>query len=163
MNVRNSTMSDLPRILEVYAYARELMKKNGNPTQWGDTFPKTEKVLRDIENGWGFVVEENDEICGAFAFIIGTDPTYARIEDGAWINDTDEYGTIHRIATNGKARGVFDACLNFCEGRINNLRIDTHPDNTAMLHLIPSRGFRRCGIIYTEDDGTARIAFQKIV
>lgn len=163
MIVRNSTYEDLPEIRKVYANGREIMRRNGNPTQWGDKFPTEEKVLRDIENKTGFVIEENGEICGVFAFIIGRDPTYTVIEDGEWINDTDEYGTIHRIATNEKTHGIFDACLNYCESRINNIRIDTHPNNRAMLHLIPSRGFKRCGIIYTEDDNTQRIAFQKLV
>ena len=163
MKVRKSTYSDFPEIMKIYSYARELMKKNGNPTQWGDKFPREEKVTGDIEKGCGYVIEENGELCGVFAFIIGPDPTYRVIEDGAWLNDTDEYGTIHRIATNGKYKGIFDACINFCAGQINNLRIDTHPNNAAMLHLIQSRGFRRCGIIYTEDDGTPRIAFQKLI
>lgn len=163
MNVRNSTYEDLPAIRETYAYARELMKRNGNPTQWGDKFPPESKVIGDIEKGTGYVIEEDGEILGVFAFIIGPDPTYDLIEDGAWLNDTDEYGTIHRIATNGKGHGVFDAAISYCGSRIPNLRIDTHPDNKAMLHLISSRGFTRCGIIYTEDDGTPRIAFQRLV
>ena len=155
-------MADLPEIREVYAYARELMKQNGNPTQWGDKFPPEEKILWDIENGTGYaVVDDNGVICGVFAFIIGPDPTYAVIEDGKWLNDTDEYGTIHRIATNGKTHGVFDACIDYCQSQIGNLRIDTHQNNKAMLHLITSRGFQRCGIIYTSDDGTPRIAFQR--
>ncbi len=155
-------MADLPEIREVYAYARELMKKNGNPTQWGDKFPPEEKILWDIEHGTGYaVVDDNGVICGVFAFIIGPDPTYAVIEDGKWLNDTDEYGTIHRIATNGKTHGVFDACIDYCQSQIGNLRIDTHQNNKAMLHLITSRGFQRCGIIYTSDDGTPRIAFQR--
>ena len=147
--------------MKTYRYARELMKKNGNPTQWGDRFPPEEKVLRDIEEGTGYVIEEDGEIRGVFAFIIGPDPTYQLIEDGAWINDTEEYGTIHRIATNGKGHGVFDACIDFCAAQIDNLRIDTHQNNKAMLHLITSRGFQRCGIIYTSADGTPRIAFQR--
>ncbi len=162
MNVRHTTMADLPEIREVYAYARELMKKNGNPTQWGDKFPPEEKILWDIEHGTGYaVVDDNGVICGVFAFIICPDPTYAVIEDGKWLNDTDEYGTIHRIATNGKTHGVFDACIFYCQSQIGNLRIDTHQNNKAMLHLITSRGFQRCGIIYTSDDGTPRIAFQR--
>lgn len=161
MNVRNSQPSDFEEIMKIYSFARELMKKNGNPTQWGDKFPSSEKVLRDIENGTGYVIEENGELCGVFAFIIGPDPTYAVIKDGEWVNDTEEYGTIHRIAANGKRPGIFDACIDFCSGKINNLRIDTHQNNKAMLHLISSRGFQRCGIIITEDDGTPRIAFQR--
>lgn len=154
-------MSDLPEIMDIYVYARDLMKKNGNQTQWGNKFPTKEKVIGDIEKGTGYVIEENGELYGVFAFIIGPDPTYKVIEDGTWLNDTDEYGTIHRIATNGKKPGIFDACIDFCSSQINNLRIDTHPNNKAMLHLISSRGFHRCGIIYTEDDGTPRIAFQR--
>ena len=162
MNVRHTTMADLPEIREVYADARELMKKNGNPTPWGDKFPPEEKILWDIEHGTGYaVVDDNGVICGVFAFIIGPDPTYAVIEDGKWLNDNDEYGTIHRIATNGKTHGVFDACIDYCQSQIGNLRIDTHQDNKAMLHLITSRGFQRCGIIYTSYDGTPRIAFQR--
>ena len=162
MNVRHTTMADLPEIRKVYAYARELMKQNGNPTQWGDKFPPEEKILGDIENGTGYaVVDDDGVICGVFAFIIGPDPTYAVIEDGKWLNDTDEYGTIHRIATNGKVHGVFDACIDYCQSQIGNLRIDTHQNNKAMLHLITSRGFQRCGIIYTSDDSTPRIAFQR--
>ena len=149
--------------MKIYEYAPERMKPIGKPTQRGDKFPPEEKVLRDIEVGTGYVIEDEGELCGVFAFIIGPDPTYALIEDGAWINDTDEYGTIHRIATNGKKPGIVDACINFCSSKINNLRIDTHQNNKAMLHLIQSRGFQRCGIIYTSDDGTPRIAFQRYI
>ncbi len=162
MLVRKSTMEDLPEIMETYAYARKLMRETGNRTQWGETEPPERKVVSDIKNGWGYVIEEDGVLCGAFAFIIGPDPMYREIIDGAWLNDTDLYGTIHRLGTNGKARGIFDACLDFCEGQISNLRIDTHKDNTAMLHLISKRGFQRCGIIFVED-GTPRIAFQKIM
>ena len=115
MNVRKSTMEDLPEIMETYAYARKLMRENGNQTQWGETEPPEKKVVNDIKNGWGYVIEENGTICGAFAFIIGRDPMYLVIKDGDWLNDTDPYGTIHRLGTNGKARGVFDACLDFCK------------------------------------------------
>lgn len=161
MNIRHSTYEDLPAIMEIYAYARKLMRENGNLTQWGDSEPPERKVANDIKNGTGYVIEEDGELCGVFAFIIGRDPTYSKIYDGEWINDTDEYGTIHRLGTNGKVHGIFDACLAFCESQIGNLRIDTHRDNKAMLHLIPTRGFKRCGIVIIED-GTERVAFQKI-
>jgi len=162
MNIRKSTMADLPEILDIYQAARELMKKNGNPTQWGDKNPSDEKILGDIALGNSYIIEENGDVCGIFAFIIGKEPTYAEIRDGEWINDTEKYGTIHRLAANGKAHGIFDACLSFCESQIPNIRVDTHENNAAMLHLISSHGFQRCGIIRV-DDGTPRIAFQKIL
>ena len=41
-------MRDYPHMQKNYARARELMARNGNPTQWGDTFPKDDVVRDDI-------------------------------------------------------------------------------------------------------------------
>ena len=41
-------MDDLPVMLKIYQHARELMAANGNPTQWGNTFPREEVILDDI-------------------------------------------------------------------------------------------------------------------
>ncbi len=161
MNIRHSKIEDFESILSVYDYAREFMRSNGNPTQWGPTHPCAEVLREDIEDGNGYVITEQGIIVGAFVFVIGDDPTYAEIREGAWLNDKP-YGTIHRTASNGKAKGVFDAMLAFCESRIDNIRIDTHRNNAPMLHLLESRGFIRCGLI-TTDDGTERIAFQKVL
>ena len=162
MKIRNSTIADLDEIQKIYAHAREFMKKTGNPTQWGDTSPRLELILGDFENGTGYVVEEDGEIVGVFALIIGPDPTYAEIWDGpGWPND-EPYETIHRIASGGKVKGIFEACLAFCESRIDNIRIDTHADNAPMQHLIRKNGFQHCGTIRI-GDGTLRIAFQKVI
>ena len=45
---RRATMDDLPVMLKIYQHARELMAANGNPTQWGNTFPREEVILDDI-------------------------------------------------------------------------------------------------------------------
>ena len=37
--VRTATENDLPRILEIYAIARDFMRANGNSSQWGDGYP----------------------------------------------------------------------------------------------------------------------------
>ena len=162
MEIRNSTIEDLPEIQKIYAYAREFMKKTGNPTQWGSTSPHLELILGDFKNGTGYVAEENGEIVGVFAFIIGPDPTYAEIWDGPGWPNNEPYGTIHRIASGGKVKGIFEACLAFFESRIANIRIDTHADNTPMQHLIRKNGFQHCGTIRIAD-GTLRIAFQKVL
>ncbi len=161
MNIRHSKIEDFDELISVYDYAREFMRSNGNPTQWGPTHPCAEVLREDIEDGNGYVITEQDVIVGAFVFVIGDDPTYTEIREGAWLNDRP-YGTIHRTASNGKAKGVFDAMLAFCESQIDNIRIDTHRNNAPMLHLLESRGFIRCGLI-TTDDGTERIAFQKVL
>lgn len=160
MNVRRATPADLEPLLEIYAYARAQMKLNGNPLQWKDNRPSRAVVAGDIERGNSYVIEADGAPCGVFALIFGEEPTYRSIE-GKWKNDAP-YGTIHRIAGNGRVKGIFRICLEYCERQISNLRIDTHRDNKIMRHLIEKSGFEQCGIVYV-DDGTPRIAYQKVV
>lgn len=91
----------------------------------------------------------------------GVDPTYQVIEDGAWLNDTLPYGTIHRLASSGKSKGVASAVIEWCLEHCQSLRADTHADNQIMQHLLEKNGFTRCGIIHVAD-GTPRIAYQKL-
>jgi hypothetical protein len=158
MMIRLAETSDLDTILAVYGIAREYMAENGNAGQWGDAYPPVELLMSDIQAGQLFAITEDSVIHGVFAFIIGSDPTYAYIENGAWKND-EPYGTIHRIASDGAVKGVFSQCIEFCRSHINNLRIDTHEDNQIMNYLIPKHGFEKCGIIYTESNDP-RIAYQ---
>ena len=95
---------------------------------------------------------------GTFCFILGDDPTYQQIYEGTWLNN-EPYGVIHRLATNGKQKGVSENCLNWCFERWPNLRVDTHRDNKVMQHILTKYGFQRCGIIYVKN-GTERIAYQ---
>ena len=34
MQIRKAEMADLPRMMEIYAQAREYMRRSGNPNQW---------------------------------------------------------------------------------------------------------------------------------
>lgn len=158
MNIRKTNINDLNVVTEIYAFARELMRKNKNPNQWNNSYPEREKIISDIENGVSYVIENNNEIFGVFTFIIGDDPTYKFI-DGKWLNDKP-YGTIHRIASNNKKKGILNYCLDFCKSINMNIRIDTHNDNLIMRHLLEKNGFIKCGIIYLQN-GSPRIAYQK--
>ena len=160
MEIRHTVMADLPAVMDIYAYAREQMKANGNPHQWGSTNPPEATIAKDIQNKNSYVLEQNGVLCGVFTFIIGEDPTYQTIE-GQWKRD-GVYGTIHRIAGGKGARGIFRYCLQFCESKISNIRIDTHRDNRIMQHLVEKHGFTRCGIIHIAD-GSPRIAYQKVI
>lgn len=159
MTIRKSTISDLAEMERIYAYAREQMKKNGNPNQWGDNMPLTEWLVKDIEDSVSYVIEEEGKVCATFMFFIGEEPTYRVIEKGQWLNDAP-HGVIHRIASDGTKKGVLKQALAYCSSVIANLRIDTHHDNYIMQHLLEKNGFRRCGIIYVED-GSERIAYQR--
>lgn len=163
MKTRKSTYDDIPRMLEIYEYARAYMKKTGNPNQW-IAYPEKELLLSDIEKGISNVVE-NDEgkVIGTYAFIIGEDPTYLVIEDGKWLND-NLYGTIHRIAGDGSEKGILHFVTGECFKEVSDIRIDTHGDNKVMQHLLDKEGYTYCGRIYVSDDvsdHSPRVAYQK--
>ncbi len=159
VTIRKSTLADAERISEIYAYAKSFMHSHGNPDQWNGEYPNMLEAEADAEKGIGYVMEEDGVIFAAFAFIIGPDPTYAVIEDGAWPND-EAYGTIHRIASDGSHKSVMKMASEFCSTLIRNVRIDTHKDNSYMLNALANLNFTRCGIIHLEN-GDPRIAFMK--
>lgn len=156
--IRQAAMADLPRILEIYAYAREFMARTGNPNQWKKTNPPRETLEADILAGNLYVLEETG-IHGVFAYFTEPDPTYSYIEDGAWL-DESPYGTIHRVAADGSG-GVFSAVLKFAEGENHHVRIDTHRDNKVMQHVLAKHGFQQCGVIYLKN-GEPRLAYEKV-
>lgn len=161
MNIRQAKPNDLSAILSIYAHAREYMRANGNPTQWGDGYPQEELLRNDIAKNQLYVCYEADEILGVFCYFFGDDPTYLNIYEGTWCN-TLPYGVIHRIAVVSHRRGVASFCYDHCFARCHNLKIDTHRDNLPMQKSLAKNGFIRCGIIYLES-GDERIAYQKTV
>ena len=159
MIIRPTTADELARVLQIYADARAFMRKNGNPDQWGESYPPEALIRADVAEGRSYVCVEGEEILGVFYYAEGDDPTYGYIEDGAWLDDAP-YGVIHRIAVAARGRGVAAACFDFALSRCGNVRIDTHTRNLPMQHTLEKNGFVRCGTIYVED-GSPRIAYQK--
>lgn len=155
--VRKAVPSDLPRIDDIYAYAREFMARTGNPNQWGKTNPPHEWLVEDIRRGDLYVITDQQEIHGVFYFWIGPDPTYGVIEDGAWRFDRP-YGTIHRIASDGSG-GILRTAVKFCMEMAEHIRIDTHHDNVIMQKAVAKLGFQRSGIIHLAN-GSPRIAYE---
>lgn len=155
--VRNAVSEDLPRIEEIYAYARAFMEKTGNPNQWGKTNPPHEWLVDDIEKKLLYVITDDQGIHGVFYFFIGPDPTYGQIEDGQW-RSSQPYGTIHRIASDGSG-GILRTAVAFSSKMIGNIRIDTHHDNVVMQKAVAKLGFERSGIIHLAN-GSPRIAYE---
>ena len=156
--------NDVARIMDIYAYAREQMAKNGNPNQWGPTnWPPEHLIRQDIETGNSYVCENDEgEVIGTFYYICGKDiePTYRDITDGSWL-DESPYGVVHRLAADGSERGIGAYSINWAFDQCGHMRIDTHGDNKVMQHLVAKLGFVHCGTIYVEEDDYPRLAFEK--
>ena len=164
MEIRKTQIDDLPRMLELYAYARQFMAEHGNPNQWGPTNWPPEELLRDdISAGRSYVCVHEGRVVGTFVFVFGPDiePTYRTIQDGAWI-DESPYGVIHRMAGDGSVKGIGAFCIDWAFAQCGHLRIDTHGDNTVMQRLLGKLGFTHCGTIYVEEDPYPRLAYEKL-
>lgn len=164
MEIRHARLDDLPRMLEIYEHARAFMAQTGNPRQWGPTHWPPEPLLReDIAVGRSYVCTDGDRVVGTFCYIFGDDidPTYRRIEEGAWCS-SQPYGVVHRIAAQG-AKGVGRFCLGWALQQSGYLRVDTHPDNRVMRNLLTGMGFTQCGIIHVVEDNDPRYAFEKLL
>ena len=166
MYIRKSEAADVPRMMEIYAYARDYMAKTGNPNQWGPTgWPPEELIREDIHSGNSYVcLNEQKEVIGTFYFIQGVDiePTYREITDGAWMDDSS-YGVVHRIAADGSQKGIGEFCLRWAFDQCGHMRIDTHGDNVPMQRLLEKLGFTRCGTIYVLEDDYPRFAYEKVM
>ena len=160
MVIRQSTPEDLLEILRLIAVARAFMTEHGNPSQWPEGYPSAEQLSSDIARGHSYVcvAPEYAGLVGTFYFAVEEEPTYRHIE-GRWLNDKP-YGVIHRLASDGRMRGLFRECLTFASKHCSEIRVDTHEDNAPMRQLLVAESFVPCGTIYVAD-GSLRIAYQK--
>lgn len=161
MKIRQSTLAEIDLLMPIYDYARDFMRQTGNQHQWINGYPSREVIQEDIRKGQNYVIiDDENDIIATFCFFVGHEPTYDVIYNGQWLND-EPYGVVHRLAGLGKVKGMGDYCLQWCFGQHNNIRVDTHHDNTVMQKIFLRNGFRECGIIYLLN-GTERKAYHKI-
>ena len=158
--IRKATMVDIPSIMPVFDEARQKMQVSGNWKQWINGYPSVEVVVRDIELQGGFVIEDDGQIVGYFAFLPSPEPTYKQIFNGQWLDDTLPYHVIHRMGGKHGTHGIFSSVMEFAFAHDRNIRIDTHRDNVIMQHNLAKHGFAYCGIIYLAS-GDERLAYQK--
>lgn len=160
MKIRQATPNDLDAIFDIYARARAFMQENSNPNQWGDSYPPKELILSDLSSGALHVLEASDgALAGVFACFFDGDSLYDDI-DGEWLNSAP-YVAVHRVASSGAHKGVFSHIVNFCKGFSNNVKIDTHTENTVMQHVLLKHGFVHCGTVLC--DGIPFLAFHLCV
>ena len=160
-NIRHATVADVERIMEVLNAAKQVMRNAGNAHQWINGYPNVEAIMLDIERNGAIVIEDDGTIVAYFAMLPSPEPTYAKIYDGKWLDDTLPYHVVHRMGAVPTAHGIFDSAMDYCFSIDPNIRVDTHRDNTIMQHLFIKRGFQYCGIIYL-DNGDERLAYQLI-
>ena len=97
IQIRQSTLADLPVLMQLFESGKRIMRRSGNLRQWTGSYPSENVVAGDIHRGHSYLcLDETGRAVGTFAFIPGDDPTYARIYKGEWLDNTHPYATIHR-------------------------------------------------------------------
>lgn len=163
LTVRKATLKDFDTIIKIYVNARKFMVKNGNPTQWGKSWPPRDIIKESIKANETFVIiDKQKKIHGTFALTLKPEPDYKVIKDGHWLNDYP-YVTLHRLASDFKVHGVASAMFEFAERFHLDVRGDTHQDNKIMQKQFKKHGFKHVGTIYINHQGTLspRLAYQK--
>lgn len=145
--------------MAVLEAAKRIMRASGNLYQWVDGYPSREVISADVAAGFGHVVVDEGRLVGYFAFIPSPEPTYVKIYEGKWLDDTSSYHVVHRIGSLPEVHGIFNSIMDWCFSQDPHIRIDTHRDNAIMRHCIEKYGFRYCGIIYLAS-GDERLAYQ---
>ena len=167
MQVRLSTKDDLPQIMKIVDEAKRYLKSQGID-QWQNGYPNEDSFQVDIENKVSYVLINGQNVYGTASIIPGLEPTYLKIDNGSWLTN-GPYVTIHRIAIKDGYKGqhlakyFFDYANKLAMSlSCVAIRIDTHPDNKAMIHLLNDLKFQKTGIIYLEN-GDLRIAYEQVL
>ena len=164
MTIRKATTADIDAIMACIADAQVLLKSCG-VDQWQDGYPTADIIRSDIARGESFVTTEGEDVVATAVISFSGEPTYKTIE-GEWKNN-NPYAVIHRLAVRntsygkGYAKAIFNYAEQLCtEGKVSDLRVDTHADNRIMQRLLDELGYKYCGVI-TLLSGAKRIALQK--
>ena len=156
--IRHTTAADIEAVMQMYDHSRNVMRANGNHTQWVG-YPTRDYVEEDIRCGASRIIEANGQPIGTFAVVPGVEPTYGVIAHGRWIDNVTPYATVHRIAAMPNTHGIADVAFAYSKEQYDHLRVDTHADNHAMRHIMDKEGFVYCGIVFM-DDGSPRVAYE---
>ena len=168
--LRRATQADLPAITSIIDNAKAYLKKQ-NIDQWQDGYPDPATLKQDIKDGITFVLIFDGAIAGTAALHQGIDINYLKIDDGDWITGIDaRYTAIHRIAVASNFRGQH-LSEKLMSGLISisnvlgfqDVRIDTHPDNKGMRHVITQCGFDYRGKVYMQRDHALRYAYELVI
>ncbi len=164
-NFKQATESDAGEIWQILQQAIARRKADGS-TQWQDGYPNPDVVKADIENLYGYVLTDGDNIAGYCAIMVNNEPAYEHI-NGAWLTDAD-FVVYHRVAVSEAylGKGVAKEMLLYIEEfakskNINSVKVDTNFDNAGMLALLHNFGYVHCGEVVMR--GGIRMGFEKIL
>ena len=162
-DMRPATVDDIPAIVATLESGRALLAESGIDQWQRGTGPDVNNVVSDVSHGWGRVFVVAGQVAATAALIDEPDANYAQLIEGAWETRPAEagvnngtakqgYATIHRVAVSPAFRGqhvaqrFYQRLIEEARARgFSEIRVDTHPDNLRMQHVINKAGFKHIG------------------
>ena len=70
IQIRQSTLADLPVLMQLFESGKRIMRRSGNLRQWTGSYPSENVVTGDIHRGHSYLcLDETGRAVGTFAFI----------------------------------------------------------------------------------------------
>lgn len=155
--LRLTQNNDLQQIQALITAAQQLLA-NDHINQWQDGHPNVRQIQQDITQhaSWSLCLQQ--QVVGTAALINGPDPNYQTLPNNHY-HSHEPYAVIHRFTVNPQFSGqqlgrylMSNLITQAYQQGYQNLRIDTHPDNLRMQHLIEQTGFQKRGDILLLDN-----------
>jgi len=142
MNIIKAKIENIDDICNIIEIARKHIA-TFNIDQWQDGHPNKDMIIKDIENGNGRIVLENDEIIAYFALL---NDDYYYNQYNIWLNDKP-YIAIHRMAAKYQDKGIGTYIFKQLQKEYDHIKIDTHIGNISMNKCLLKNGFINHGNI----------------
>lgn len=149
---RKAGPEDLPRIVELFKSAIQIMD-NAGIHQWnfGD-YPNEEVLREDVEKGQMYLGMIGNEVASVFVLNRECDGQY---RNGKWKYSASPFAVVHRLCVNpsfqnmGVGRKTMDHIeATFRQSGIECVRLDAYSLNPYALRLYEGRGFEAVGEAY---------------
>lgn len=167
MSYRLGRPADRSRLTEMLNAAIQFLADQGID-QWQNASVSITDLDQAIADQEAYVWEDSNGQVQAFWVLAAHDPYYQTLSSGTW-RSTGPYLAIRRfmVAKESKGQGlaqqIFKAIEEISRDQgVNTLRIDTHPDNQIMQHLILKAGFSLTGETVVGDGGR-RLTYDKLL
>tara|TARA_B100001142_G_scaffold275497_2_gene283950 strand:+ start:1308 stop:1811 length:504 start_codon:yes stop_codon:yes gene_type:complete len=166
MIIRKGQISDLSRIMEMYASCVKGMIKNGID-QWDENYPNPKIITSDINSETYYVAERNGDILGGVNIDRNQDKTYLDIN---WEDQSPYFLVVHRLAAKEEfwGRKVGKNLMIFAEQlvvkkRLKSIRLDTYSGNPKAMEFYRSLEYKELGTIDLKPNKNKYHCFEKII
>ena len=166
LEIRGATANDVSEILAIVSGAQHRLAAAGID-QWQNGYPNREVIENDIRSSVARVVCLAGRVVAYGAVVYTGERAYENLQGGRWLTAGCGYATVHRLCVSEGVvgRGVGRGFMEFVESEalrqgVASVRVDTHPDNGTMQHLLSALGYIYCGEVCYE---SPRLAYEKLV